>query len=90
MTEPDPAEMTETGIALEGVTITNEFTAVHVRPVQTRNGERLELRSLRMPYSIRLDALLLEALCWQDPLKLGKLLEAPFGPEVDADPGRPS
>jgi hypothetical protein len=28
-----------------------------------------------------LDALLLEALTWQDPLALGKFLEQPFGPE---------
>jgi hypothetical protein len=53
---------------------------VRVRLVQTRNGERLEIQSLRLPYSIRLDALLLEALTWQDPLELGNALEQPFGP----------
>lgn len=53
---------------------------MRVRVVQTRNGERLEIQSLRLPYSIRLDALLLEALSWQDPLELGKALEQPFGP----------
>ena len=68
-------------VLADGVTIANEFTAVHVRPVQTRNGERLEIRSLRLPYAIRLDALLLEALTWQDPLELGTALEVPFGPE---------
>lgn len=63
-----------------GATVTNEFTSVRVQVVQTGNGERLEIQSLRMPHSIRLDALLLEALTWQDPLVLGKMLEEPFGP----------
>ena len=75
------AEAMTGDVLADGVTIANEFTAVHVRAVQTRNGERLEIRSLRLPYTIRLDALLLEALTWQDPLELGRALEAPFGPE---------
>ncbi len=70
----------------EGATITNEFTSVRVRVVETGNGERLEIQSLRMPHSIRLDALLLEALTWQDPLDLGKFLEEPFGPVRSARP----
>lgn len=52
-----------------------------MRVVETRNGERLEIQSLRFPYSIRLDPLLLEALSWQDPLELGRALEQPFGPQ---------
>jgi hypothetical protein len=78
---PSPYEPADTHQDLQdGVTITNEFTSVRVRVVKTGNGERLEIQSLRMPHSIRLDALLLEALTWQDPLALGKLLEEPFGP----------
>jgi hypothetical protein len=78
---PSPYEPADTRQDLQdGVTITNEFTSVRVRVVKTGNGERLEIQSLRMPHSIRLDALLLEALTWQDPLALGKLLEEPFGP----------
>ncbi len=60
---------------------------MRVRVVQTRNGERLEIQSLRLPYSIRLDALLLEALTWQDPLELGKALEQPFGPHSGPSTG---
>ena len=37
--------------------VTNEFTSVRVRKVRTRNGERLEIESCRLPHSIRLDAL---------------------------------
>jgi hypothetical protein len=61
-----------------------------VRVVQTRNGERLEIQSLRLPYSIRLDALLLEALTWQNPLELGKALEQPFGPHSGPPTGEAS
>lgn len=66
-------------------TITNEFTSVRVRKVQTGNGERLELDSLRLPHSIRLDALVLESLTWQSVLELGQALETPFGPGVEGD-----
>jgi hypothetical protein len=84
MTDPTP---TSDKLARDSeITIANEFTAVRVRAVQTRNGERLEISSLRLPYAIRLDALLLEALSWQDPLELGKLLEAPFGPDAAGEP----
>lgn len=66
-------------------TITNEFTSVRVRKVQTGNGERLELDSMRLPHSIRLDALVLESLTWQSVLELGRGLETPFGPGVEGD-----
>jgi hypothetical protein len=63
------------------LTIVNEFTAVRVRKVATRNGERLEISSLRFDGSIRLDALALEGLSWQDPEVIGSFLEQPYGPE---------
>ena len=61
--------------------VANEFAAVVVRKVQTRNGERLEIRSLGQERTIRLDALALEALTWSSPLEVGQGLETPFGPD---------
>lgn len=60
--------------------IANEFAEVLVRRVHTRNGVRLEIRSPRMDTSIRLDALELESLTWQDPEVFSGFLEDPFGP----------
>ncbi|MGC5617553.1 hypothetical protein [Georgenia sp. Z1491] len=65
--------------------ISNEFAAVSLRRVQTRNGERLEITSLGHEHSIQLDAITLEALTWSTPLEVGKGLETPFGP----DPSEP-
>ena len=66
------------------LTIVNEFTAVRVRKIATRNGERLEVKSLRFDGSIRLDALALEGLSWQDAEVISGFLEQPFGPEIGA------
>jgi len=66
------------------LTIVNEFTAVRVRKISTRNGERLEVASLRFDSRIRLDALALEGLSWQDAEVISGFLEEPFGPERDA------
>lgn len=63
------------------LTIVNEFTAVRVRKILTRNGERLEIESLRFHGSTRLDALGLEGLTWQPPEVISSFLEQPFGPE---------
>lgn len=60
--------------------IANEFAEVLVRRVRTRNGVRLEISSPRMDTSIRLDALELESLTWQDPEVFSGFLEDPFGP----------
>lgn len=67
-------------------TVTNEFTSVRVRKVQTGNGERLEIESLRLPHAIRLDALVLESLTWRSVLELGDGLRSPFGPEAEGPP----
>lgn len=60
--------------------IANEFAEVLVRRVRTRNGVRLEVSSPRMGTRIRLDALELESLTWQDPEVFSEFLEDPFGP----------
>jgi hypothetical protein len=65
------------------ITVTNEFTSVRVQKVNTGAGERLEISSLRVPRSIRLDPLVLESLIWRPFDDLAKGLETPFG--VDAD-----
>ena len=78
----------ETGPFAEGdvevadeMTVVNEFAVAHVRKVKTRNGERLEVRSPRFGYAIRLDALTLEALTWQTPEVASQFLSEPVGPE---------
>ncbi|MGH8963000.1 MAG: dihydrodiol dehydrogenase [Jatrophihabitantaceae bacterium] len=68
----------------EALVVSNEFAAVVVRKVSTRNGERLEIRSLGQDRAIRLDALALEALTWSTALEVGKGLETPFGPDPSA------
>lgn len=60
--------------------IANEFAEVVVRKVHTRNGARLEIRSPRRGYTVRLDAVELEALSWQPPETFSRLLENPLGP----------
>jgi hypothetical protein len=70
--------------------VTNEFTSVRVRKIRTRNGEQLEIESVRLPHAIRLDALVLESLTWRSVRELGAGLETPFGPDraaADEDPG---
>jgi hypothetical protein len=73
---PDPAEHVECETS-----IVNEFGAARVRKVLTRNGERLEIATPHLGHAIRLDALALEALSWQQPELLSRLLENPLGPE---------
>ena len=77
-----PRDAAEEAVEFE-TTITNEFTSVRVRKILTGNGERLELESLRLPHSIRLDALVIESLTWRTVLELGEGLKTPFGPEAE-------
>ncbi|WP_209307755.1 hypothetical protein [Geodermatophilus sp. DF01-2] len=63
------------------IIVSNEFASVAIRKVATRNGERLEIRSMGHEHTVRLDALALEALTWSDPLQVGKGLETPLGPD---------
>lgn len=67
------------------ITVTNEFTSVRVQKVKTGAGERLEISSLRVSGSIRLDPLILESLIWRSPDDLAKGLERPFGARADED-----
>ncbi|MGD9764171.1 MAG: hypothetical protein AB7V27_10690 [Candidatus Binatia bacterium] len=54
--------------------IVNEFTAIQVRKVRTRNGERLELLNLRSGTRILLDAMQLEIIAAQRPEVFTSLL----------------
>jgi hypothetical protein len=58
------------------VTIANEFAVVRARRSSSRNGDRLELTSVRSGYSVRLDATTLEALTWQSPSDFSELVSA--------------
>ncbi|MFC9835550.1 dihydrodiol dehydrogenase [Rhodococcus sp. NPDC127530] len=69
--------------APEAFTVMNEFGAVRIRKIRTRNGERLEISSPRLGYSVQLDALKLEALSWQTEEFFSALLETPLGPESE-------
>ena len=63
------------------IEIANEFAAVVVRRVETRNGVRLRIESPRLQRSIDLDPLELESLTWQSHELFSGLLAQPFGPE---------
>jgi RecB family endonuclease NucS len=65
------------------LTISNEFTSVRLRKIRTRNGEVLQIESLRVDHVARLDALVLESLTWRSQEDLAKGLETPFGPDHD-------
>jgi hypothetical protein len=57
--------------------------------VRTRTGEVLEISSMRVDHTIRLDALVLESLTWRSLDELAKGLETPFGPDHDIAEGGP-
>jgi hypothetical protein len=71
------------------LTISNEFTTVRVRTVNTRNGARLEIQSPKLGRSIQLDPLELESLTWWDARQFSELLKTPYGPEEDTEGLRP-
>ncbi len=60
--------------------IRNEFAEVSVRKVWTRNGERLQIKSLRRSGEVLLDSIELESLTWQTPETFSKMLSASIGP----------
>jgi hypothetical protein len=64
----------------EWIVIKNEFAEAHVRKVRTRNGERLEIHSPKLGYTIRLDPLELEAISWQSVDTFSRMLDNPWGP----------
>ena len=61
--------------------IANEFAAVTVTRVETRNGVRLRIESARSGRSIDLDPLELESLTWQSHDVFTGFLAEPYGPE---------
>ena len=67
----------------EPVELANEFAAVTVSVVETRNGVRLRIESPRAGRAIDLDPLELETLTWQSHDLFTGLLAEPFGPEED-------
>jgi len=62
------------------IDIGNEFAAVQVRRVMTRNGARLEIRSPKRELSVLLDATVLDGLTWQTDESLSLLLRDPLEP----------
>lgn len=77
---PEPDASAEERVEGE-FSIVNEFAVARIRKVHTRNGERLEISAPRLGHAVRLDALALEAVSWQDDDFFSALLETPFGPE---------
>jgi hypothetical protein len=68
----------------EPIEIANEFAAVVVQRVETRNGVRLRIQSARLDRAIDLDPLELESLTWQSHDVFSGFLAEPFGPEDEA------
>jgi hypothetical protein len=60
----------------EPMIIANEFVDVEVRRVHTRNGVRLEIHSPRRGTTVRLDAMVLDALTWQQPETFSEMLRS--------------
>jgi hypothetical protein len=65
--------------------LANEFAAVSVRRVNTRNGVRLEIAAPKLGTRIRLCPLELETLTWQSSDTFSGFLSTPFGPEPEAE-----
>jgi hypothetical protein len=62
------------------IRISNEFASILIRKVSTRNGERLEIESPGLGLLIKLDALQLESLTWQNSDFFSMLLANPLEP----------
>ncbi|ETI70500.1 hypothetical protein [Neobacillus vireti] len=61
------------------IQIANEFTCIHVRKIQTKNGELLEIESKKNDGKITLDAMQLESLTVLKPEHFSKFFEIHFG-----------
>ena len=78
------AGLPEAGLPEAGkpvIRLANEFTAVVVERVRTRNGARLRISVPSSGRQIMLCPLELEALAWQDHKLFSALLKTPHGPE---------
>lgn len=69
----------------EAIELANEYAAVQVRRVRTRNGVRLEIVAPQIGRAIRLCPVELESLTWQTPETFSEFLRTPFGPEPEAE-----
>jgi hypothetical protein len=69
----------------EPIELANEYAAVKVRKVRTRQGVRLEIVAPRLGRGIRLCPLELETLTWQSHELFSGFLTTPFGPEGEAE-----
>ena len=82
---------TDTGrpehIVGEPITIGNEFAEVRVARVQTRNGSRLLIESLKSGQWVSLCPLELEALTWQATATFSAMIGQPFGSLVTDESG---
>ena len=77
------------GTVGEPLTLTNEFTEVVVRRVDTRNGSRLLITAPKSGRWISLDALEVEALTWQNTRTLAAMVgnsSAPLLPDQEDEP----
>lgn len=73
----------------EPITIGNEFAEVRVARVQTRNGSRLLIESLKSGQRVSLCPLELEALTWQGTATFSAMIGQPFGSLVTDESGDP-
>ena len=73
------------GEIVSEIVIANEFASVLLRKITTRNGERLEISSPYFGSAVRLDALQLEGLSWQDKEFFSEALRGSRGPVTPDD-----
>ncbi|MEB3023187.1 dihydrodiol dehydrogenase [[Mycobacterium] crassicus] len=73
----------------ETITVSNEFTEVTVRRVDTRNGSRLLITSPKSGQWISLDALEIEALTWQNSYTLSAMVGKMHEPLLSDDSDLP-
>lgn len=77
--------MREVGDAIE---LGNEFAAIRVCRVETRNGSRLLIESPKSGRWVALCPLELEALTWQGPQTFSAMIGHPFGSLIEPEDGR--
>jgi hypothetical protein len=68
------------------ITIGNEFAEVRITRVDTRNGSRLLIESLRSGQWVTLCPLEAEALTWQGTATFSAMIGHPFGSLVGDEP----
>lgn len=81
--QPKPSPLEPHNEDAGDLTLTNEFSTVRVRRVDTDDGPRAEVSSPRLQTSILLDAATLELLSCQTMETFSGFLETPLGEETD-------